>query len=438
LRFVAAALALSVFGGLSLAVALPVDAALRGRIELSWIEHAQAHGHLQAVGFAGLFIVGVAYRLLPAFAGRPLPHPRLIAPSFWLLAGGVLMRAIAQPVADIDAFGVLLAVSGWSELAGIALFALNGVPTLWPAARAVTPFALFLLAGSLWFVLQAALGAWWLTELAADGRTILPADRNGVLLLLQFFGVHLSFIAGVGVRTLPVFFGASPPSPRVALVVFAVVAAGLAMSAVAGTVGALAADRPWLIEDAGLVLLGLGLVGTASLMRWWRRPTRLRPASRQFAILLQQAMVWQTVAGAMLVTLGVLAIADGTTPTWADLDATRHVVGVGVVLSMVVGMAQLVLPEFAGERLVGRQGAWRGIAFAAALSAATGLRAGARLFGEQLPGAWDHWLMAAAGVLALAVVGGLGFLFVRSWRGYRHVLDVAEQRAQDGRRGTVN
>ncbi len=44
----------------------------------------------------------------------------------------------------------------------------------------------------------------------------------------------------------------------------------------------------------------------------------------------------------------------------------RHVVAIGVVLMTIVGMAQLIVPELASERLVGRQGAWRGIVFGVA------------------------------------------------------------------------
>ena len=156
-RFLLAGLALSVGGGLSLAVALPVSAALRGRIELGWIEHAQVHGHLQAVGFAGLIVVGVAYRLLPPFAGRPLPFPRFVGPSFVLFLAGLIARAVAQPVSDVGAFGLLLGSSGWLELVGIALFAASALPVLWPKAREGEPFALFLLAGTGWFLVQAAL-----------------------------------------------------------------------------------------------------------------------------------------------------------------------------------------------------------------------------------------------------------------------------------------
>ena len=262
-----------------------------------------------------------------------------------------------------------------------------------------------------------------------EGATIVGALENAVLLRLQFYGVLLMFIAGVGLRTLPVFFGARRPARSAALATFALTQAGLVLSVGAAAVDAFGGERYERVEDAGLVLLGAGLALSAWLMGWWRRPSRLRPASRQFAVLLQVAMAWQTVAALLLVALGALAFVDGSTPIRADLDATRHLVGIGVVLSMIVGMAQLVLPEFAGERLVQRQGSWRGIAFAAALSAAAALRAGARLFDEQLPDRWDHWLMAVAGMLAFVVIAAFAVLFVRSVRRYGNVLEVAADRA---------
>src|SRR5690606_32755826 len=106
--FIGAALGFALLGGLLLAVSLPLEVALGGRIDAQWISHAQLHGHLQTVGFVGLFIVGVAYRLLPGFAGaQRLPFPRLVPLSFGLLAGGVLARAAGQPIADTAAGAVV-------------------------------------------------------------------------------------------------------------------------------------------------------------------------------------------------------------------------------------------------------------------------------------------------------------------------------------------
>ena len=95
--FIVTGLAFSLLGGFTLAISMPVEA-LFGLGARSWVAHAQAHGHLQTVGFVALMIVGVSYHLLPAFEGRPIAHDRLATPSLYLLAGGGLLRVIGQPL----------------------------------------------------------------------------------------------------------------------------------------------------------------------------------------------------------------------------------------------------------------------------------------------------------------------------------------------------
>ena len=56
--FLMSALLLGVFGGFTLAVSLPIEMAM-GDFDVGWVAHAQVHGHLQAVGFAGLFVLGM-------------------------------------------------------------------------------------------------------------------------------------------------------------------------------------------------------------------------------------------------------------------------------------------------------------------------------------------------------------------------------------------
>ena len=205
LPFVAGAFVIAVLGGFSLALALPIDALLRGR-NLSWFEHAQVHGHMQAVGFAGFFIIGVSYRMAPRFSGTALAFPRLVAPTFFLLVSGLIARFAGQPVANVEAFGALMALSGWLELAGVACFAATIVATTAPARRRGDPTALLFSAGAVWFFLAASLNALWLTELWRDGGTVLASDRGSAILLIQLLGVHLAFIFGVALRAFPVFF----------------------------------------------------------------------------------------------------------------------------------------------------------------------------------------------------------------------------------------
>src|SRR5688572_2992446 len=52
-----------------------------------------AHGYVQVFGFMALFIMGVAYHVIPRFVGGTLQHARLVPWSFWLQLCGVVTIA---------------------------------------------------------------------------------------------------------------------------------------------------------------------------------------------------------------------------------------------------------------------------------------------------------------------------------------------------------
>jgi hypothetical protein len=239
------------------------------------------------------------------------------------------------------------------------------------------------------------------------------------------------FILGVGLRAFPTFFAAGPLPRGQALAAFVLTQVGTVAVAIAYLTRVYGTASPWAIEDAGYVALGLGLAWAASFTGFWRAPSRIRPGSKASAYLLQPAMAWLVVAAALLAGFGVARAVAGEGMQTREIDAARHIVGLGVVLSTIVGMAQMVLPEFAGERLLGRQRAWRGLFFGVLLSTAVVLRAGARLFAEWLPGDLAWWAMSLAGVLALIVVAMLGFFFVRGVRSFDLVLEVAMRPSAD-------
>ena len=430
LPFVLAAFALAILGGFSLALALPIDALFRG-LSLSWVEHAQVHGHVQAFGFAALFIVGVSYRIGPRFSGNPIQHPRLVAPSFYLLCGGVVARFVGQPVSDVEPFGAIMALSGWLELAGAACFALVTIDTVAPARRRGDPTALLFTAGAAWFLVAAVLNAIWVTELWLDGGTVLAVDRDGAILLPLLLGVHLMFIFGVGLRVFPVFFAATryPARPQQAAIALAQL--GLAFATVAAVVDVAAAPRPWLLEGIGLAVLGAALIWLTLFTGWWRSPVRLRPGSQPMALTLQLAMAWGAVAGLLLIGSAVVAIGEARPVGFTTIDAVRHIVGVGVVTTAIAGMAQLILPEFAGERLRHPPAAWRGTGLALALAVATTLRAGARLFEDELAFEAFHWLITVAGTLAFTVIVILAYYFWRALRDLDDIIQFTEERTRN-------
>jgi hypothetical protein len=90
-------------------------------------EHAfgGASRHALTVGFVSMMIVGVAWRILPIFSGAPRAHPALLTAVFGLLLTGNTLRVGGQVAAGLWGGGwyALMGLSGWLELAAVALFA---------------------------------------------------------------------------------------------------------------------------------------------------------------------------------------------------------------------------------------------------------------------------------------------------------------------------
>lgn len=87
-----------------------------------------AHTHLNLAGFVVMIIFGVAYHILPRFAGKPLHSEAWASAHFWiasLATAGMIVGFI------IPAAAVLLWTGSVAQFAGIAL----GVVNLWLTIR---------------------------------------------------------------------------------------------------------------------------------------------------------------------------------------------------------------------------------------------------------------------------------------------------------------
>ncbi|TAK79462.1 MAG: hypothetical protein EPO16_01965 [Dehalococcoidia bacterium] len=411
-RFVYAALLFATVGGFALAVWLPVQAAL-GHVGLSWVALAQVHGHLQVIGFAGLFVLGVATKLAPRFGGGHLVRPRLVDAAFWCAVAGLLARALGQPLATQMPFAALMMAGALLELTGTALFATSIALTLWPSIVRGAPHALLMTAGMVWLVVQALLGAIWLGQIAGGDTNVLRHDRDILLVTLQFYGFLLCVFSGVGLRSFPSFFGMPQPSLRLGRAAFVLLQGGLLLWLGGGLLMTLGveAGRP---TDAGQVLVGAAILALVSAFGWWRRETRLAVASQPLAWPLRATLVMLTLTGLLLGTTGVDAFVRDEVVLTVRADAVRHVFALGVITLGIVTMAQLILPEFASERLVHPPKKWRGVALGSLLVAAVVLRGFVPLSG--VDATVRSWSMAGGGGLGLTAVAAFGVLFHRARR----------------------
>ncbi len=112
--FIKGAILATLTGGATLGLVALTIAGLKGSLETGlpwWTPVIQAHGHVQIFGWVALFIMGVAYHVVPRFKATDLARPDLARRSFWLMATGLVARSLAQPYMR-ESFAAAVGVAG--------------------------------------------------------------------------------------------------------------------------------------------------------------------------------------------------------------------------------------------------------------------------------------------------------------------------------------
>jgi len=420
LPFMAAAIGLAVAGGFLLAVYVPLAGAGRFGAPGDVPFLIQAHGALQLQGGAGLFVVGIGFRLAPRLTGRP-PVPSGVS---WavvsLLVAGTVLRAAGQSLQPLAA---LMRV-------GFALWALGsaGAAATWftylVRSRHFGAWWLGIAAGALWGMWWAA----WMALLAVEVEDrFLPYARNEPLLWGGMFGAIGNFIWAVQSRAVPNFFGRQPvPWPHF-LPFWAAYNAGLALVVLQATAPL---EHPWL-QGVGLTSLGLGLGGLVFLVAALRPDAhRLRPRARPSARYIAAANWLALLAAALLAASGVDALLSGeVVPLWLR-DAARHSFALGPITMLIIGMAQLITPIFALGRAEVRRPGILDRASPWVLLVAALLRVGASLSEPLLSYAVRMDMAAGSGVLAWLGVASFGWRALQARLNEGRMLELLAQGAR--------
>jgi len=397
LGFIAAALAAALGGGFLMAVWMPLAAtgAVGGQGRVPWL--IQAHGWVQVQGWAGLFVAGMAVRLMPRFAGRPPVGRNVTLPLLAALGLPVALRMTLQPwatgtlaEATAAAIGVLSAV-GAAGVAAILAW------TLGKGRKARDPWRYFAWAGTAWWAVLAAMLLTWGVR-AARNEGLAPVAWDDVMTWVVLLGPIGNFIWSVQSRSVPIFFGRKTPTWRQAVVPGVAYNAGAALVALSLLFEGETAAR---LSGSGMALAGAGMVWLPVIAgSVWGQAKRLRPRAKPAARFVLGANIAAVVAGVLLVWAGAQTALDAEYAEFAARDAARHVVGIGLVTMLILGMARLVAPVFALERtesgvpkLYERAPFWL-------LLGALVLRGGSALLAEQI--SYDARMHSAATAGALA------------------------------------
>lgn len=340
--FVKAALILSLTLGTGWGVLKLTEIALGRTFQVASYAGTQAHGHAQLFGWAGLFIMGIAYFAVPRFMNATLPRIRLAFASFWLMLAGIIVRAAAQAHGPAEPFASLSVVSGVIELAAVIIFAWLMVETLLAKQGKREPFERYLVAGVVWFVIAMAANLWLAWVMQERGTAIIPAEYNPRFLHLVVFGFVVNIIFGVGLRILPNFLGLRQPLERLSYIALVLYNAGVLMRVI-GLPGVLAGAH----ELAG-ALIFLHAIGV------FTRPVvkvDIPGVDKSFIWFVRLAFGWLLITELMIFGADLYHAATGAGIPHAYVGAYRHAVTVGMITTLILGVGYRVLPIFAGTDL---------------------------------------------------------------------------------------
>jgi uncharacterized protein involved in response to NO len=375
-----------------------------------WVPLIQAHGYAQMFGWVGLFIMGIAYHLVPRFYLRPLSRPGLVFPSFALVAGGLALRFAAQPfAAQYPAAAWLLVVSGALGLAGITLFARAMYDTMRRGSDrfGTTADRLYIGAGFAWLWVGHAATLALMLYLAANSLDAIPFAWNAPYLRAVLSGAIVTTILGFTLRTVPHMLGLRPPPARPMRAVFAAYSAAVLVQIAAdGGVGGAAASS----MGAGLELAALlgfaGLSGVFNLSAL--RTTQLAKRNPWPERFVRTAYFWLLFASGLNLAYGLSALAGRPVPH-AFVASYHHALTVGFISMMILGMSMRLVPVFIGA--MNRQ-----TRLAAALFVLVNLGNTMRVASEGLAHEYGGGFYAAMGLSGLIEVCGLVLYAIALWK----------------------
>lgn len=409
--FVAAALFFALFVGLPLGILLAHAAAQGGTLGGRYPQVVQLHGHLQLMGWFGLFVMGMGFRLVARFTAVHV-WPRWLVPlTLVLMVGGLALRSVSQPWAAGGLSSVLFGASAVFEAAAALVFTavtLRAVRLGRPEEFRYSPF---FAAGALWLSVAMLLNLAFVLDAAGHSVPTISSIRSDAVTFVQLYGFVAMFIFAVSLRTFPIFFGRQRARAPATLAAWGLANAGIAAYAAAVIWRSYddSADTEF-VTSLAFLAVGLAFLVLIAVLRIFEgTPHRLRESARRSMNFIRSAYAWLLLATAMQAYFGLRSLWNDRLPAHYETDAVRHFIALGFVTMVIIGMALLVLPRLAMRRV--QAGSARVVAplLLALMYAAAATRGAGSLLLNEAHVASGFWTMTAGGtfgLLALAVFAG--------------------------------
>jgi hypothetical protein len=336
--FIAWALAFTLSLGAGWGALLLFEIGWHGRFDAVPSSHVVAHGAAQLWGFIGLFVVGIALRYLPmATSGRRPGRAfcRLLLAAFLTgVVGGFVWSLAAREVSWVGP------LSGGALVLAAALFL--GFLLRQVAGKLRATWARLISAAGVWMVLWAATTLVLRSRAAAEGPGAFGEPMRQLLMELAIFGFCLNAIYGFGQKLLSGIVGSATPRGGAVEAAFWLHNAGVVLLAVDHTAEvALAGPLGVAAAAAGAFCYAVGMGG---FVRVRRRSPRPEVGLGVLGRYVQLAFFWLLAGLALLVAADLHWTVRGLTPPHAYLGAVRHALTVGFMTTLILGVAQRLLP----------------------------------------------------------------------------------------------
>jgi len=376
------ALATAVFAGFAIGAHLAFIIGFDFSLGRGFAGLVQTHGHVQLVGWAGLFMIGISLHIIPRLASVPIANPRWIPRILWLMAGGLLLRSLAHPTLAYrgeSAFGYWAVVgSGLLEWGGVGIYVTLLLRTLrgvrdakrQPALLSVRPFFATMLAG---WMLYASINLLLLFDMAWRGDVVMDPAWNQFDIEI-FIGLVLLPVAfAFSSRMLPLYLTLRAPDWPVRGTAYAYLVS-LAVQVIPSIplVSGLDPEVARIVSSLGSLLKGgviLWFVWQLDILtRCWdawtvKREVAPLPDKRparwglpdygefgRFERLVYAAYTWLVLAALFEMLVGGASLLGNPLPI--ATDAIRHMVLLGFITHLIFGVSVRVIPGLLKKRCV--------------------------------------------------------------------------------------
>jgi len=396
--FVKTALVVALTVGATLGALSLAAMGLAGTTWSTWRALTEAHGVAQLLGWVGLFIMGIAYHVLPRLKATELRARPLAIASYWLILASIVLRLVGQPLAGVAPLGALVPLSAAAALVAASLFAYVGIATLTSNPRMADFYDRYIAASIVWFWLWTA--AALVLTLHQPGGAAGEAVHNAYL-YVAMMGFAAMMIFGFTLRTVPAFMGLRAPNKAAFGVIWWALNLGIAGHA-AGSVwqgfdGPAAARALTVVAAAVEYAAILGFVYFLGIFAKPAISTAEAGAVRGYERFIKAGYAWLLAGASMAFGYVLYQAISGLAVPHSFASAYRHAVTVGFISLMIMGMSSRIIPVFAGRRL--HSPALLGVAFVLA-NLGNVLRVVAQPYADLFGGP------------AFAVMGGSGFVGV--------------------------